>query len=247
MKDSDIITIYWSPASFTNQDPSWNMLYKAPESVFSKIKRARPQGEMSVCPSMKGLLKKVYSFESTIDDEFDLSAEYLSSTSSLSRNELMTTGSRVALAKARESNFDNFVDITYNLSWAFFSDEPVSARLTAPYFPSFSPVEGAMLAPGEFDIGKWYRPMVLDYHIPIKDSKFVVKKDQPLFFLELKTEKRIEFKRYTLTQELRHLMNESMQATNRYAQNQTLSERYKFAEASSLKERVLKEILKNVI
>jgi hypothetical protein len=133
------------------------------------------------------------------------------------------------------------------MSWNFFASEPVTARFSAPFFPSAEPVKNSYLSIGEFDIGKWYRTFMLEYHVPITSTYFSIKQDQPLFFIEFFTNKKIKFKRYTMSSELANLALEAGQSPTRYGQRKSLFERYKMAHGAGVPKMVLREIQKNLV
>jgi hypothetical protein len=110
-----------------------------------------------------------------------------------------------------------------------------------------SPVPGALFSGGEFDIGRWFRPFNADWHIPIEDGRFVIKKGDPLFYVELLTDKKVEFKRFTMTRKIMNILIECVESPMRYGRNLSLDTRYDMAEASGLPARVLREIQTNLI
>jgi hypothetical protein len=249
MAKNEAITIYWAPSKFTTEQQSWNMLYSEPRSLLTSLHlNNKHKGGIVKCPAVKNMFKNIYSFDSTVTDSFSLDPKVLSSIAyTETEREFIPTDSKLYIEKSRKSSIDNFINISYNMGWIFFASEPVTARMSAPYFPTAEPVEGAMLAAGEFDIGRWFRPFVLDYHIPVSSKKFTVKKDQPLFFLELKTDKKVIFQRFELTKKLDGYLNEAVGAPANYQRRLSLLERYKMAHGASIPKMILNEIRKNLV
>jgi hypothetical protein len=224
MSNKDYITVYWTSSAFVNTDAHWNFLYQDPVSVVSEFakKRNKDVKQMFSCPAYVGSMKNVYSF-----------------------NNLGL--SKLALVELRESSLNDYVNVVYNMGWLLFADEPVEARFTAPYFPASAPANGVLLAPGQFNIGLWYRDFLLDYHIPFGTKQLVFNSEQPLFYLELRTEKKIVFKRYNLSPELKRIAEECSTSPGNYENAKPLDYRYSIFKKTASRERVLSYIKENLI
>jgi hypothetical protein len=208
---------------------------------------------MYVCPAVKSSIKNVFVIKSNIDDDIDLPIDFLnrfyeeSVNPNVSYPFVVPTNSSISVLVRRPPSFEGYLNLNYNMAWTFFADEPVTAKFTAPYFPPQSPAPGAMLATGEFDIGSWYRRFETDYHVPLNTTRLTFKQNDPLFYLELKTDKSIIFKRYTLSNRLRSLQEEMSNSSVRYGRFKSLEERYKQARYAKISQQVLTEIKNNVI
>lgn len=213
-----------------------------------------PSGNFFACPAIQSLTNNIFSFNSAIKDKITIDTSYLdflykskNGNSNDSESRIPTMDNLLGLNSHRKSSFTNYVNVQYNLSWIFFADESLIARFTPPYLPNVSPCEGAILSPGEFDIGSWYRPFNLDYHIPLNTQKMIFEENMPLFYLDLKTEKKVVFKRYTMTSTLFNLKNEFVQSPERYGGFKSLLKRYEMSKKASLPQYVLSEIRKNLV
>lgn len=245
---SDKITIYWAPANYLPSQQSLAMLYSKPENVFTNLHREKIPGSlMAQCPAVKEELHNVFVFKATMDDEFDIPDHCYEREPTPDENPRIQVDSIAGMYHERPSSFPDHIDVIYNMSWLFFASEPVIARMTAPYFPAVSPLEGGRLAPGQFDIGRWYRSWNLDYHIPKTTRRFSVKENDPLFFMEVMTDKKVEFKRYMFNENLLALTREVSNTPNVYGRHKTLEERYERAARSQISEMVMTEIKKNLI
>jgi hypothetical protein len=110
-----------------------------------------------------------------------------------------------------------------------------------------SPAEGVMLSTGQFNIGEWYRDYHLDYHIPFGTKELNFKENQSLFYLEVRTDKKVVFKRYNLTIELRKLADECVTSSVIYGSNKPLLHRYNMFNKSLSPQRVLSYIKENIV
>lgn len=249
MSKKSIITVYWAPAMFNADEDSWAMLYSSPTSVLKKTYKANKHGGgLPSCPAIKDTLINLFSLNSAIDERIEFPQGLLETMAYTdTRRERIPVDSRVAIAKERKSSIDNHINICYNMGWLLFASEPLEARITAPYYPSLSPVKGSMLTPGQFNIGKWFRPITADYHIPTDSTHFEIKAEEPLLFVEFMTDKRIQFKRFNVSAKLQHLAAEMAESPTRYGAKMSLWQRYQMAHNSQMPKLVLAEIQKNLI
>lgn len=255
MSKKDFITVYWSPVILPEEE-SWSFYYRNPTPVLNplrKIQNKSAKDNFFSCPSVTDLFSNVYRVDCPIDLEINLNKEDMESpydTNLIGTGKdfvLISNDSKISLYKHRLNILDNYMTCILNLRWIFFADEPLTIRFTPPYFPSIVPAEGTLLASGEFDIGKWYRPILLDYHFPVKTEKLSFKENDPLFFIEFKTEKNIIFKRYHMSEKLLRMKDECMESPNRYGRYKTLKQRYLMASKSNFSSIVLTEIKKNLV
>jgi hypothetical protein len=244
----ETITIYWAPAAFNESEPHWNMLYQNPVSVVSDLNSLRDKDvkQMFTCPAYIQSMKNVFVFKNVIKNKIQLDESIFTPKDNYPYQ--LPVDSVLNLTQLRESSLVEHINVSYNMSWLLFADEPVEARFTAPYFPSSSPAEGAMLAVGEFNIGSWYRDYVLDYHIPYGTKQLSFEENQPLFYVEIKTNKNVVFKRYKMTDELKKISAECAMAPTIYRdKGKPLSYRYNIFKKTSSPERVLSYIKNNLI
>jgi hypothetical protein len=249
MFKKNTITVYWAPAMFSLDEASWNMLYPDPKLLLPNLYETKTENAiMPRCPAVKEKLKNIASFHSSIDDVFDLPNEQMREIAFTdSSGDRLLVPAKVSLHKVRESSMEGFINVEYNLGWVFFSEEPLEAKFTAPYFPATTPVEGAYLSSGQYDIGRWFRPYMLDYHIPLGAKRFSVKEGDPLLFVDFLTDKKVILKRFQITKRLKALFQEASTSSRRYGTKMTLEKRYKMASDSRIPQIVLEEIKKNLI
>lgn len=247
--NTNTIEIYWSPATYDPEQESWSFLYPEPVNVFSNLVKNNKHGGVYVsCPASKQMLKNTYSINSAIDDTHNLPTELLSSIAYTETTEHpIPTNGILPIKKERKSSYDGYINISYHLKWLFFASEPVEARWTAPYFPASSPVKDALFSVGQMNIGQWFRPINLDWHIPLSSQTFSIEEGQPLAFLEIMTDKKVEFKRFQMSQKIIRISQEFSQSPARYGKFKSLKDRYLMAAKSKATEILLKEIKENLI
>lgn len=252
----ETVTVYWAPA-LSPSVSALSILYRTPTPVLNRLRQTQVksvQGTFFSCPATTSLFKNVYEICLPIDIEYELTEEdKADDVLPGSGRDLLNNMGPVSLLKNRKTNLENhFAFGIGGFGWVFFSDEPLIARFSAPYFPPSAPAEGTVLAAGEFDIGSWYRPMNFEYHVPVTAEKLTFKAEEPIGYIEFKTEKEIIFKRYRVTPVLHSFIEEAMSVT-RYSsfwgkkKYLSLLKRYNIFREANMHKQVLNEIKKNVI
>lgn len=246
--DSNELIVYWAPSMFNLKDSSWHLLYRDPEPILKKIMQGPKSSLMRMCPAVKDMYKNTFSFNSAINDSFRFDLEFVKKNASnpVPGTIIPNTGSKIDLSLTRQSSFDGYFDASYDMSWIFFAEESVTARVTGPHFPPSSPAKGAIYASGMYDIGRWFRPLHANFHIPFTTDQFGYNKDDEIFYIELMTNKKVRMKRFNMDQTLYELREECGNSPTRINKSLPLETRYEMADDSGLRERVLRSIKKNL-
>jgi len=250
-EQEETITVYWSPGQFTDSEPqSWHQFYSQPtlvsDYVLERRKKDLTTRTIFGCPAYVVALHNVYEVRS-VHNESIIFPEELFTTTPDTYPQSLPLASKLGFITSRPSSIEDHVDIEYNMSWLFFCDEPLEARFTAPYFPPSSPIKGALLAIGSFNIGLWFRQFNLDYLVPFGSNKFELKVDDPLFYVQFLTDKKIIFKRFIHTDNLQKFSDEFAQTSNRKGKIGGFAERYALSKKTMGPQLVLSEIKKNLV
>lgn len=242
------ITVYWAPSNFQIEDESWNMPYADPTPVMSSFQGQVNNSDFVSCPAFRGSMKNLYSFNSVFDEYTELDPGLLDF---FHQDEdlliPLDTDLKLELSRVRKNSLKDHVNILYHMAWVMFADEPLEARFTAPYAPPTSPAPGAILASGQFDIGQWFRSYTLEYFLPLGTRSFQYDKGEPFFYLQLMTDRKIQFKRFVMNQKLSNLEQEMIQSPRRYGFGITLAQRYKLFGQSRMRNMILDEIKNNLV
>jgi hypothetical protein len=247
----DELVVYWSPSAFSLENESWNLLYPEPVRIrekFQAIGTSFKRGLLA-CPATKKQWKNMFALVSAVDDDIDLPVEYLKETALLEGNEQVPSANKqtVSLFRHRVSSFEGYSNLLYNLSWVFVAEEPLIMEFFPPYLPPSSPSPNSILASGEFDIGQWFRPTSLDYHVPFNNSYFRVNTGDELAYVRFKTDKKVVLKRFIMNQPLVNLYTEMSTVSGRYNANKTLFQRYEMAKKSKIMNIVIKQVKDNLV
>jgi hypothetical protein len=238
---SDTLNIYWSPANFTLDEESWIMLYSDPKNILSDIydKRnpdAKHRSFLS-CPAFKDKLKNVFMFDNIFDSEYYYKGSIVESIGQ----------SAVGFYSQRQPSINIGPLLTYNMSWLFFSEEPVDCFFTSPYFHKAEYLASGALVPGKFNIGSWFRPFNLEMQMYSNEGNIKFNKDEPLFYMDINTNKKINFIRFNMNKKIHSLSQEAVRSPERYKKFMPLKERYSVFKNSKMRDIILNEIKKEVI
>jgi hypothetical protein len=245
------ITVYWStPQLFTGNNPHnvSTFFYREPTSVVAPLRKIQKErgSNFLACPAFSDMFANIYQLECPIDLDLNIKEEDAIEEFS-GRAFHKITNDRINLLKGRPSNLSGYFSCMLNLRWTFFADEPLTMRFTPPYFPLIVPAEGAIPVAGQFDIGSWFRPLQMEYHLPVGTTKFSYKEGDPLAFIEFMTEKEIVLKRFNYSDKLSIYQEECVNSPVKYGRFIPLKRRYEMAKKSKLREMVLAEIKNNLV
>jgi hypothetical protein len=262
MKDTkEPLIVYWAPATYESDQESWSFLYTEPTSLFSEVTQMRATNvgadNIYACPAFKASTNNVFVIKNVVENVVSFPEGFLkdandtiASNSNFSTN-LIPFGknleSRVFLNVLRKPSVKDHANVLYNMSWLFIAEDSVVAKITPPYYPQTSPANGAMLSIGEFDIGQWFRPFVLDYHIPMSTDKMTFLEGDDLCYIHFNTDRPIIFKRFMHTATIAKLQQECSEAGRRYGTFKPLTQRYAMAKKAKIKEQFISEIKKHLV
>ena len=81
----------------------------------------------------------------------------------------------------------------------------------------------------------------------LKDINFEIKENEPLFYVEFKTDRPIILKRFNMNNQLDKIARGNVFSSNLFGKGQTLLSRYIKFNNSGLRDKILKEIKNNLI
>lgn len=244
--NNDLI-LYWSNAACYEIDgKDWTFLYQKPtilyDEVFNDKLKKKTESTFFTCPAVKERMKRTLVFKSPISSGYSYKTiEEKTIVEPLSKSFLETF-------IVRDQFLETGPTIDFALAWTFFTEEEsLEALFTPPYFSKPKYMQYGSIIPGKFDIGQWFRP----YHAEIlmwnKDGEIHFEEDEPLFYLELLTDKNIVIKQFEYTTKLFHYDEACVDGNKIFGRNQTLFSRYKRFNNTGMRKKILKEIRENLL
>lgn len=221
---SDKLTVYWTPGNFKLDDESWTYLYQYPEQVE----------------------KNKFVFRSPIDDEFKLPMDEINriQKGKVHRG-FVESDAMLAILQPDRSELPEHALIQYNMNWHFYADSDATITTSLP--SKEAPVKNAIFEPDERPLNGLYKQFGLRYNIPLSTETFNLKAGNALLYVEIDTDKEVEFVRYNQSTELYNLAQESYIIPQRYGRAVTEEERLENYRKAQIPEIVLSYIKKNII
>jgi len=244
-------TIYWAAAHPNTETYDLNHLYPGvkslhEETVAKKVSLKDNLNDFLRCPAFSDLARNTFVHRAPVDTHATLDFARKRS-SNIFDNPLDETKYRVKLDFMREPTIQGHNLIQYTWPILFFSEEDsMMATLTAPYFERTVSSQYGVIVPGRFDIGRWFRPMNMEFQLWEGVSEIRVAADEALCYVHFDTDKKIVFKKFIMTREMDKLVISILRASpfRRFAR---LSDRYRVFEQSQSKQRVLNLIERQLV
>jgi hypothetical protein len=146
----------------------------------------------------------------------------------------------------REPSFENRISFDLDFGWLFFSEEPLMVEQRHPYFHNGVLNDYGVMVAGAFDIGRWFRPIQPSFILWDNVNEFHAKANEPIIYLDFKTDKRIIFKQFYQTQ--RHMdIAEACANQSFIKKGLSLNQRYDLFSKARLRSVVLKDIKANLM
>jgi hypothetical protein len=245
----DILNIYWAPQTSweINGEEDWNMLYPEPTNLFSELQKIKTKDAGSAnyfsCPATSQKFKNTFIFRNSVASayEFDFTEGY--------ENKIIfpVTDNYIGYDIKRPPTINIGPLIHLNMTYAFFSEEPVLGVFTPPLMHEPKYTKYGTVVPGEFDVGQWFRPYNLEIQMWNMEGQFVLEEDEPIFYVQFKTDKKINLQRFKWNGALNSYLKACGGDTQRFGSGIPLSKRYKRFNDSKMRELVLKEIKANIL
>jgi hypothetical protein len=240
------LKIYWSPFTFPESDGGdWSFLYPNPKTLYSDLKQQVSDNSDSSsylsCPALSDKFKRTLVFYSPMDCSY---------TYDFTKEEpeiIATTDEFINMSAKRMSALNNTALLRLHLFYIMFAEESVEAYFTPPMFHKPGYTQTATSIPGAFDIGQWFRPYVMEIQAWGEKGEIHIKKDEPLFYVELKTDRPIEFHRFEPTLKIKNYADSCVDTTNMFGRGQNLISRYARFKDVGMRAKILKEINNNLL
>lgn len=237
------ITIYWSETSFSPfTDESY--FYPDPTTMQSEMianKAKIKTGDVTFieCPAVSNKFKKILVFKSPLTF-----SHYFNSDTDENKP---LTSNYIPMTRIRERTLINGPIYNIKLGYIFFADEPLDVFFTPPYFHKPKYTKYGSIIPGEFNIGKWFRPFNTELQMWENSGEIHFEENEPLFYAELKTDRPIQLKRFAITPKLLNYLDANINLTMMYGRGQSLESRYNRFKNVGMRSKVLKEIHENLL
>jgi hypothetical protein len=240
------LVIYWAPRSVSEAEDigEWNMLYEEPVTLFSDLIQTKSAESKDTsffsCPAVSARLKRTFVFRNNLKTvvNFDGSDPL---------NVLLEPEEGIHCSVARTSGLTTGASLEFRLQYFLFAEEPVTCMVNPPYFHRPTYTKTGTIIASAFDFGKWYRPFVVEVQTWDKQGTITLEDGEPLFYFEPLTDRKVIFKRYTMTPKLMSYAIACADAGKYYGRHKPLVDRYRRFMSTRTNEVVLREIKNNLV
>ena len=273
MRKSKKTIVYWAPVWDLLEDPiDWNMLYPEPECLLSVMLRDKVQRvgddtdkmrpnvsanhNMFRCPAVSNVTKNTFLLKNPVETHIQIdpvnwdkkAPEGLTPELDNSRIRILSKN-WIQCDIVHQSNLSDCTLFAYGLRWIFFTeDDSMNMNLTSPWFTNSPHLKYGAVVPGQFDIGKWFRSIALEYNVWPNDSnnEFKILADEVVGSVSFDTPNDIELVRFEMSESLIKYSRATASSSSWYS-NVPLLKRFKMFEEAKMKRLILKEIKKNIV
>lgn len=245
--NKDPITVYWAPAiSNDASHPDFGFWYPSPKQLFSTLREKKIDGTDNAsifsCPAFNELTKSIVTFNSPMSCSYEFDTTDIS-------NPIVraTTKNFIGARYVRPPYMQDGPILHFNLYYIFFASEPVEALFTSPYFHKPEHSKYGSVIPGKFDIGQWFRPYNFEVQMWSNKGEFHLKENEPMFYVEFKTDRPIILKQFNNTPELSRISDACVGTTDMFGRGQSLVSRYFRFRDTGMKNRTMKLIQENIL
>jgi hypothetical protein len=238
------ITVYWAPGYFSEDALNdWSYLYPKPQTLFSSLITHRTKYNLSYfsCPAVSPKFKHTLVFNFPIKTSY----EFINNNNSFKVRPL--TENYIGIEKVRDSTLDFGPTILLSLNYIFFSEESLNATFTPPMFSKPKHTKYGSIVPSEFNIGKWFRPFTAEIQTWENNGELHFEENEPLFYTEFRTDRKIELKRFSMDKTLTSLSSSTVTSKNVLGTFRSLNQKYNDFKNIGMREKVLTQIKKNLI
>lgn len=231
----DFITIYYCTDLYVKNEKSY-ILSKMFSDLINEKDQNKNTGSFLSCPAVGPHFKKTIVANS---------AKY---------SEHMIEGDRIRplghdpyhVKNVRPRTLGMGATFEYQSLSIFFADSPLETLFTSPYFHKAGYTQYASLVPGKFDIGRWFRPFNFEVQSWIEEGKIIIKKGEPLFYINFLTDKKIVMKEFKYNHKFADFA-ESLIKTSSFLKGEGLEGRYEIFSKSDIRTKIMEEIKNNLL
>ena len=221
------INIYW--AILEKKDASLPLLSSRPESVIFDYVKNNKSNKYVQCPAFAREYNNTFMYRALRDFVIDINPDTI-----LPTNET-TCDLLIRDPKSKTIAIDSSI--------IFFSDESIEMSQIPSSLHITNFVDSTNLFSGRYDIGKWFRPLNMEFIL--KKPHIKVKKDDVLFYIKFHTDKKINFINFRYNEEI--LKIEDACLSLKLAQpGYRFKDIYNFFTRIGYHKKLLKEIKKNL-
>lgn len=220
-----------------NVKQDMSMAYLPPELLGKHIPEKMKLSDYVQCPAFTGTIRNTYALRFPFDFTLKINTQTWNIESN--RPEFVKT--------YLTPPYDNSGVLQLHLGTLFFADKSCVAEQVHPYLHSNSLTQNANVLQGQFDIGKWFRPINLAFRINSTDKEVVIdfNRGDVYSYLRLHTNEKVNMYEFENTLDINTIMARCVSFKN--AKTQPLKQMYDSFLRKKYNKKLLKLIQQNKI
>lgn len=226
------LIVYWANFGSLDRLQRTSLIVEPPVRIMQTFHKETGQSSYKACTGAKNLYQNTF----VVKSPFDVDAKI---------TEFGVTEPN-ALVNLRTPTYQNAYSIDYDFHWVFFSEESVEIVQTPPYMHQTKASAYGIQASGSYDISQWFRSINATYNLYPGVDEFMVDKDEPIFYVDFRTKKRVVLKQFDLTSDLYNLAFAAAEL-KQFFPFESLETLYNRFTRSNRHKKVMQEIHKNLL
>jgi hypothetical protein len=196
------------------------------------------ESRIPLCPAFRNELHNVFGVKSIYDYEFSVNAETREVSTAIYDQKFYNRHVIVRSMKERIFSFSQ--------EMIFFTDESslIMSGDLFPYLEDNNITERCIVYPGQFDIGRWYRPVEFAFKLKDRYDTFKIEAGEIYQYIRFHTDNNIKFIQFKDTPKLNEMLK-SVTETRSYKKGIFSLDYY--YERFKLKKLIMKEIKENLL
>lgn len=227
--------VFWS--SPLQQNP---ILYQEPISLIKTVAKNRNKNNTDPsffeCPAFKKFAKNTFVFFSPVNCEYEIINNEINSKLPSSLN------FHIRRMPSIENNLLVEIEMPFNL----FTKKSTEVVLMPPFFHANNYLNSGSIVPGEYDISKWYRSMVLEFNLWPNTKVLKINEGDPICYIHINTNKNVKMVRFFENYDIAKISQHCSTAGG-WDPHAPMEKRYSIFSKSKVKKLIEKEIKNNVV
>lgn len=237
---NDTIDVYWSPFIHDLNTDRLSIFVSEPDCLYNSMVEDYKARGMDVknidtnylaCPAVSNEMRKVFVFRAPVDYTITWDGESV-------RVEEYGQDFFNSMFNVRDIK-SGFVSLRFKI--LLFAEKNLLVKQYPVFLFKGNFAENTTLIPGGFDVSEWFRPVEPAFYFNQKNVPLRIKKGEPLYYLVFETDKKINFKRFSINAEI-HDVVERCVSVKKFMSNSKLDFLYDLFTKSGHKKRLLKVI-----
>lgn len=194
--------VYWAPLD--NKEVNLTLAYYEPTRLSNNIPVDLRDSGYYKCPAFMETVKNTFVLKSPISLDIDFNP---------SRQLASSSNEQLYNLKARIDDATDHRIVQFGFNYLFFAEKPVKMTQMHPYLHHNTFTENGNTLLGEFDIGRWLRPLQASFIIDPskKDYSYRIKRSDIYSYIRFNTDEKIELVNFDITPKIEQIADSCLQ------------------------------------